>query len=67
MNALRYLITLAVLTLQFGFAHAQTSEEPGQNQPHGSNTFLAAAGALGKAIKLMKEEAYKRLPMLIAG
>jgi len=29
------------------------------HQPHGSNTFLAAAGALGKAIKLMKEEAYK--------
>ena len=25
--------------------------------PHGSNTFLGAAGALGKAIKLMKEEA----------
>ena len=27
------------------------------HQPHGSNTFLGAAGALGKAIKLMKEEA----------
>jgi len=30
------------------------------HQPHGSNTFLGAAGALGKAIKLMKEEATKR-------
>ena len=27
------------------------------HQPHGSNTFLGAAGALGKAIKLMKKEA----------
>lgn len=27
------------------------------HQPHGSNTFLGAAGALGKAIKLMKTEA----------
>ncbi|NND79349.1 MAG: hypothetical protein HKN53_05580 [Maribacter sp.] len=27
------------------------------HQPHGSNTFLGAAGALGKAIKLMKQEA----------
>lgn len=27
------------------------------HKPHGSNTFLGAAGALGKAIKLMKEEA----------
>lgn len=27
------------------------------HQPHGSNTFLGAAGALGKAIKLIKEEA----------
>ena len=27
------------------------------HQPHGSNTFLGAAGALGKAINLMKEEA----------
>ncbi|TWO34674.1 hypothetical protein E1J38_002115 [Seonamhaeicola sediminis] len=26
------------------------------HQPHGSNTFLGAAGALGKAIKLLKEE-----------
>lgn len=29
------------------------------HQPHGSNTFLGAAGALGKAIKLMKEEAMR--------
>ena len=29
------------------------------HQPHGSNTFLGAAGALGKAIKLMKEEALR--------
>ena len=27
------------------------------HQPHGSNTFLGAAGALGKAIQLMKNEA----------
>ncbi|WP_203256904.1 glucosidase family protein [Hyunsoonleella ulvae] len=27
------------------------------HQPHGSNTFLGAAGALGKAVKLMKAEA----------
>jgi hypothetical protein len=27
------------------------------HQPHGSNTFLGAAGALGKAIKLMQKEA----------
>jgi hypothetical protein len=27
------------------------------HQPHGSNTFLGAAGALGKAIKIMKQEA----------
>ena len=27
------------------------------HQPHGSNTFLGAAGALGKAIRLMKKEA----------
>ena len=25
--------------------------------PHGSNTFLGAAGALGKAVRLMKKEA----------
>ena len=30
------------------------------HQPHGSNTFLGAAGALGKAIKLMREEAYPK-------
>jgi glycogen debranching enzyme len=30
------------------------------HQPHGSNTFLGAAGALGKAIKLMKEEAIRK-------
>ncbi|XCF05972.1 hypothetical protein ABI125_14790 [Tamlana crocina] len=29
------------------------------HQPHGSNTFLGAAGALGKAINLMKAEASK--------
>ncbi|APY11529.1 hypothetical protein BWZ22_09860 [Seonamhaeicola sp. S2-3] len=29
------------------------------HQPHGSNTFLGAAGALGKAINLMKAEALK--------
>jgi len=27
------------------------------HQPHGSNTFLGAAGALGKAVKLIQEEA----------
>jgi hypothetical protein len=27
------------------------------NQPHGSNTYLGAAGALGKAVGLMKDEA----------
>ncbi len=29
------------------------------HQPHGSNTFLGAAGALGKAINLMKKVAYE--------
>ena len=31
------------------------------HQPHGSNTFLGAAGALGKAVKLMKNEALNLL------
>jgi len=31
------------------------------HQPHGSNTFLGAAGALGKAIQLMKNEAMNEL------
>ncbi|WP_203256905.1 glucosidase family protein [Hyunsoonleella ulvae] len=31
------------------------------HKPHGSNTFLGAAGALGKAIKLMKAEASKNI------
>ncbi len=31
------------------------------HKPHGSNTFLAAAGALGKAVRLMKMEASKIL------
>ena len=31
------------------------------HQPHGSNTFLGAAGALGKAVNLMKNEALNQL------
>jgi len=31
------------------------------HQPHGSNTFLGATGALGKAVSLMKNEALNLL------